>query len=83
MCTRPPEDVAGENGACPIIEPIALRENVLTPSKRRAFFRYRVNFASGYPSGKCGNLHGGHRRIDALSGAGLQGDAEALSVRIC
>ena len=61
-----------------MMEPIALRETVLTPSTRRAFPRYWINFAKEYPVEECGNLLGDLRRIDSAFAPSLQADAESL-----
>ena len=48
---RSPGDVDEENGVFLTIEPIALRDTVLTPSTRRAFFTHWINFAKKRPLG--------------------------------
>ena len=59
-----------------------LRVYVLTPSARRAFYRYWVNFSMAFPIKACEEMTQHLRLIDSAFGSSLQSDTESLRAQM-
>ena len=70
------------NGVFQMYSASHLRENVLTPSVRRAFYRYWVNFIRESPISACEETIQDLRLIGSAFGANLQGGTERLCAQI-
>ena len=66
--TREKSEVDEESGVYLMRSSEELREKVLTPNTRRAFFRYWMNFTKDYPVARCANMLANLESIDLVFG---------------
>ena len=75
-------EVEEENGVFRVHSDSHLRENALSPSVRRAFYRFWANFSRDFPISACEEMAQGLRLVDSASGPNLQGDTESLCAQM-